>query len=212
MLVITLMSQKGGAGKSTLARQLAALAGEEGEALLIDCDPQATASKWWQRRQDLEPAPARPALLDLDGTTLAAAIEALRKARKPPAFVFVDTSPAVTHREAEAAKVADLVLVPVRPSGDDLEAVGDTLGILRRLGRKAAIVVNAAKTEGRATDARAALSVYPVPVCPIYLGDRAVYQDAAAEGRGVHEMRGQSAARAGAELRAVWQWIKGIDQ
>lgn len=211
MQVLAFMSQKGGAGKSTLARQLAAIAGEEGAALLIDCDPQSTASKWWNRRQDLTPAPAQPDLLDLGGHTLTAAISSLKSADRP-GRVFVDTSPAVSHREAEAAQVADLVIVPVRPSGDDLEAVGDTLAMLRRLDRRAAIVVNAAKSDSRAIEARAALSVYPVPVCPIHLGDRAIYQDAAAEGRGVHEMRGQSAARATAELRGVWQWIKEIEQ
>jgi chromosome partitioning protein len=125
--IFALISQKGGAGKSTLARQLAVLAGEENASILIDRDPQETTTKWWQRRQGLQPPPSRPDLLDLNGTDLATAAAALRK--RPEGVVFVDTRPAVGEPEAEAARAADLVIVPVRPSPDDLETVGETLKI-----------------------------------------------------------------------------------
>jgi chromosome partitioning protein len=205
--IFSLISQKGGAGKSTLARQLAVLAGEAGPSVLLDRDPQETSTKWWQRRQALHPPPKRPDLLDLDGSDLTAAMRSLRKQH---GVVFVDTRPAVADPEAEAARVADLVIVPVRPSPDDLEAVGETLKILRRLEKRAVVIVNAAKNEVRARDARAALSRYPVPVCPTHLGDRAVYLDAALEGRGIGEMRGAGARDAHAELGAVWTWIQEI--
>ncbi len=204
MQIFSLISQKGGAGKSTLARQLAVLAGEAGTSILIDRDPQGTSTKWWQRRQALQPSLERPDLLDLDGTDLTAAVTALRKQH---GIVFVDTRPAVAEPEAEAARIADLVIVPVRPSPDDLEAVGETLKILRRLDKRAVVIVNAAKNEVRARDARAALSRYPVPVCPVHVGDRAVYLDASLEGRGIGEMRGAAARDAHAELRTVWNWI-----
>ena len=207
MHIFSLVSQKGGAGKSTLARQLAVLAGEAGASVLIDRDPQETSTKWWQRRQGLQPTPERPDLLDLDGASLTAAAASLRKR---PGAVFVDTRPAVAEPEAEAARVADLVIVPVRPSPDDLEAVGETLKILRRLERRAVVVVNAAKNEMRARDARAALSRYPVPVCPTHIADRAIYLDASLEGRGVGEMRGSAARDAHAELRTAWAWIQEV--
>ncbi len=209
MQIFSLISQKGGAGKSTLARQFAVLAGEAGASVLIDRDPQETSTKWWQRRQALQPTPERPDLLNLDGSDLTAAVAELRK-RRGGGTVFVDTRPAVAEPEAEAARIADLVIVPVRPSPDDLEAVGETLKILRRLGRRAAVVVNAAKNEGRARDARAALSRYPVPVCPVHVADRAVYLDASLEGRGVGEMRGAAARDAQAELRSVWAWLQEV--
>ncbi len=104
MQIFSLISQKGGAGKSTLARQLAVLAGESGTSVLIDRDPQETSTKWWQRRQALSPTPARPDLLNLDGSNLSAATKALRK---QTGVVFVDTRPAVAEPEAEAARVAD---------------------------------------------------------------------------------------------------------
>lgn len=207
MQIFSLISQKGGAGKSTLARQLAVIAGQAGPSILIDRDPQATSTKWWQRRQALTPLPDQPELLDLDGTNLTTAVARLRR---QPGLVFVDTRPAVTEPEAEAARVADLVIVPVRSSPDDLEAVGETLKILRRLDKRAVLVVNAAKNEVRARDARAALSRYPVPVCPIHVADRAVYLDASLEGRGIGEIRGAAARDAFAELQSVWSWIKEV--
>jgi chromosome partitioning protein len=206
--IFALISQKGGAGKSTLARQLAVLAGEENASILIDRDPQETTTKWWQRRQGLQPPPSRPDLLDLNGTDLATAAAALRK--RPEGVIFVDTRPAVGEPEAEAARAADLVIVPVRPSPDDLEAIGETLKILRRLDKRVAVVVNAAKNEVRARDARAALSRYPVPVCPIHITDRAIYLDASLQGRGVGEMRGAAAREACAELRKLWTWVLEI--
>jgi chromosome partitioning protein len=205
--IFSLISQKGGTGKSTLARQFAVLAGEAGASILIDRDPQETSTKWWQRRQALRPAPEHPDLLDLDSTDLTKAADTLRSR---PGTLLVDTRPAVGEPEAEAARIARLVIVPVRPSPDDLEAVGETLKILRRLERRAVMVVNAAKNEVRARDARAALSRYPVPVCPTHIADRAVYLDASLEGRGVGEMRGSAARDAHAELRQVWTWIQEI--
>jgi chromosome partitioning protein len=203
--IYALISQKGGAGKSTIARQLAVFAGGAGPSYLIDRDPQATTTKWWSRRTELSPALDKPELVDLDGATLS---DAAAKLRSRPGVAFVDTRPAVEEPEAEAARVADLVIVPVRPSPDDLEAVGDTLRIIRRLQRPAVLVVNAAKNEARAVSARAALSRFPYPVCPTHLADRAIYLDASLEGRGVSEMRGSAARDAQAEVAAVWRWIQ----
>lgn len=209
MRTFALVSQKGGAGKSTLACHLAALAGETGPALMIDRDPQGTTAKWWSRRTDLDPPPEWPELVDLEGKPLAAAVAELRG---QAGALFVDTRPAVQEPEAEAARAADLVVVPVRPTMNDLEAVTDTLDMLKRINRPAAIVVNAARNEGRARDARAALSQYGVPVCPHYLTDRTVYHDAAVEGRTVMEMKGAAAEAGAAEMRKVWTWIEGTSR
>jgi chromosome partitioning protein len=201
----SLISQKGGAGKSTMARQLSVLAAEDGgSSFLIDRDPQATSSKWWQRRQEAEPPLRYPELLDLEGADLTRSVGALKA---KPGFLFIDTRPAVGEPEAEAARIADLVIVPIRPSPDDIEAVGDTLKILRRLNKRAVLVVNAARNEARAVSARAALSQYPVPVCPHHLTDRTAYLDASLEGRGVGEMKGAGAREATVEIRRVWEWI-----
>lgn len=208
MKVYSAISQKGGAGKSTLVRQLSVVVGVAGPCLLVDRDPQMTTTRWFNRRQQLSPVPPHPDLLDIGTVTLT---DAIGKLRKRDGTVFIDTRPAVTEPEAEAARVSDLVIVPVRPSPDDLEAVGETLKILKRLGKGAVLIVNAAKNEGRARDARAALSRYGVPVCPITVTDRAAYLDASLEGRGVGEMKGQGARDAFSELTQVWAWIQEIE-
>lgn len=205
MKIYSLISQKGGTGKSTLARQFAVLVGP---SVLIDRDPQQTTRKWWERRQQVEPAPEQPELLDINGSQLTEAAHVLRQ--REGGSVFIDTRPAVDGPEAEAAQVSDVVLIPVRPSPDDLEAVVETLRIVRRLERPAVLIVNAAKTSSRAIAARAALSRYPVPVCPYHVADRTVYLDASLEGRGVGEMRGAVAAEAAAELQRVWNWVQEI--
>ncbi|MAU43291.1 nucleotide-binding protein [Jiella pacifica] len=205
MRTYSLISQKGGAGKSTIIRQLAVLASENGPSVIIDRDPQGTSTKWWQRRQEIDPPLKYPDLLISEGLDLTRAVNALHG---KPGDLFIDTRPAVAEPEAEAARVSDVVIVPVRPSPDDLEAIGATLKIIRRLGKRAIVVVNAARNEARATSARAALSRYPVPVCPHHLTDRTIYLDAALEGRGVSEMRGGPAEMATAEIRRVWNWIR----
>lgn len=205
MKVISLISQKGGAGKSTLACHLAILAGEEGPAYILDRDPQQTSAKFLGRRQALEPAPEQPQLLDLGSRSLTAAVEALR-ARE--GTLVIDTRPAVAQPESEAAKVSDVVIVPVRPSPNDLEAVVDTLSMLKALNRRALLVVNAVRSKQRAVEAKAALSRFNVPTCPVTITDRTIFYDAAIQGRGALEVRGHGAREAAEEVRAVWQWIK----
>ena len=205
MKVYTLLSQKGGAGKSTLARQLAVLAGDDGPSYILDRDPQGTCRRWLDRRGEGEDAPERPELLDIGAVSLT---QAVAQMRGTPGSLFIDTRPQIAEPEAEAARAADVVIVPVRPSPDDLEAVGDTLAMLRRLDITPLVVVNAARTPGRALAARAALSQHGVRVCPHHLADRTVYLDASLEGRALHEMRGSAASSAAAEIRQVWAWIQ----
>lgn len=210
MKVIALVSQKGGSGKSTLAEALSCLAGEEGPALLVDRDqPQRTASKWWNRRQRHDPPPETPTLFDLGNRTLTETVAALRlRADMRRATLVIDTRPAVSQPESEAAQAADLVIVPVRPSPNDLEAVADSLTMLRTLGRPTVLVASACRNEARATWLKSALSRFKVPTCPHYVTDRTVFADAATEGRWVAEMKGSDARKAEAELRSVWAWIK----
>lgn len=206
MRTYALLSQKGGAGKSTLTRAFSVIAGEAGPSWIIDRDSkQATAGRWHQRRQEIEPAPEQPGLIDLEGGSLAAAVAALKS---QPGTLFIDTRPAVEASEEEAARVADVILVPVRPSMDDLEAVGDTLTMVRKLGKRALLLVNSARNPRRAEIARAALSVHPEATCPHHVTDRAVFQDASVAGLGVGEMQGAAARDADAELRKVWTWVE----
>jgi chromosome partitioning protein len=100
--------------------------------------------------------------------------------------LFVDTAPAVTEREAEAARVADLVIVPVRP---------------RRRADRHRVDRQGRTRLGGAADRLGAVDDDDGPSLKA--------QDAHTEGRSVLEMRGAAARQAADELRAVWHWIRG---
>lgn len=183
MFVVVVASQKGGSGKTTLARNLAVAAGAG--AALVDTDPQGSLTDWWNRRLADAPALAR-----LDGD-LKAGIAALAESRMR--IVFVDTPPSVHPWLGDLLRQADLVLVPVRPSPDDLGAVSATFDLVEAAGRPFAFVVSPAK-QGTllARDAVPALAQHG-RVAPAVILDRVEFPTAAIAGLGVTEREGPGA-------------------
>jgi chromosome partitioning protein len=201
MKVIVLASQKGGVGKSTLSGNLAVgaeLAGD-GPAVLIDTDPQGSLSAWWNAREANAPALA-PATL----AGLGAKLEALEAAGF--AYAVVDTPPAITDAIRAVVALADLVLIPVKPSPHDLRAVGRTVEIAREGGKPFYFVVTQAKGNALLTvQAMAALSEHGV-VAPAIMHDRVDYASSMTDGRTVQESdpKGRSAA----EVATLWAFVK----
>lgn len=119
MRTIAVMSQKGGAGKTTVSVHLAVAAQQDGyRAAVIDLDPQATARKWGDKRVT-EPevigdhAERLPHLIDL--------------ARANGAdLLIIDTAPNADRASLTAARAADMILIPCRPAAFDLEAIEAT--------------------------------------------------------------------------------------
>ena len=125
MKVIAIISQKGGAGKTTLAVHLATAAAAAGHtAAIIDLDPQATAASWGDRRIASAPevisgqAARLPALMKVAGDNGAD-------------FLILDTAPNADQTASLAARAADVVLIPCRAAAFDLEAIETTLMLLR---------------------------------------------------------------------------------
>jgi chromosome partitioning protein len=201
MKVIVLASQKGGVGKSTRSGNLAVgaeLAGD-GPAVLIDTDPQGSLSAWWNAREANAPALA-PATL----AGLGAKLEALEAAGF--AYAVVDTPPAITDAIRAVVALADLVLIPVKPSPHDLRAVGRTVEIAREGGKPFYFVVTQAKGNALLTvQAMAALSEHGV-VAPAIMHDRVDYASSMTDGRTVQESdpKGRSAA----EVATLWAFVK----
>jgi chromosome partitioning protein len=123
-----LLARKGGAGKTTVAIHLGVLAHTAGERVVFfDLDPQRSLALWWQNR-----AADSPSLVETDARRLP---DLLREAAAEGYdFAVVDTPPAVTFDTARVAGVADLVLIPLRPSLPDLYAVEGTRLWSRRPG------------------------------------------------------------------------------
>lgn len=190
MKTIVLASQKGGAGKTTLTAHLAVVAEQEGAgpAVLIDTDPQGSLSAWWNAREADAPALASTSLADLPAKLQALASAGFKLA-------VIDTPPAITAAIRDVVRLADLVLIPTRPSPHDLRAVGSTVDIAQETGRPFAFAVTQAKPTARLTvQAVAALSVHGA-VAPSIVHDRVDYAASMVDGRTVRETdpRGRSA-------------------
>lgn len=199
-LVIVLASQKGGAGKTTLAAHLAVVAeaAGAGPAVLIDTDPQGSLSAWWNERQVDSPALALSSVAELPKNLA-------ELAQAGFAVAVVDTPPAITEAISSVVRSANLVLIPTRPSPHDLRAVGSTVALVEEAGKPFAFVVTQAKPNARLTvQAVTALSAHGV-VAPSIVHDRVDFAASMIDGRTVTETdrKGKSAA----EMAELWKFV-----
>ena len=200
MTVIAVISQKGGAGKTTLALHLAAAAEEAGRtALVIDLDPQATASQWASWRED-----APPVVIDSAPPRLAAKIEQARG--QGVDFIVIDTPPHADSAASAAVEAADLTLVPCRPSAFDLAAVKTTAQLVTMRKANAAVIFTAGPPNAHRTydEARELVGDYGVNCGGPMLPDRAAFRHAAAAGKTVMEI--EPDGKAAQDVRALYKW------
>lgn len=200
MPIIGIISQKGGTGKTTLALHLAAAAQEAGQvSLVIDTDPQATASQWAAWRGD-----APPEVIDSPPPRLAAKVEAAKG--QGATLIVIDTPPHADSAARAAAEIADLVLIPCRPSAFDLSAIQTTAKLVQLLRKPAYVVFTAGNPNAPRVYAEAGELVdsYGTPPCPVTLPDRAIYRHASAEGRTVTEA--EPAGKAADDVRELYKW------
>lgn len=200
MTTIAIVSQKGGTGKTTLAIHLAAAAERQGEvALIIDADPQATASQWAAWRDE-----APPEVIDSAPPRIAAKIEQAKEAGAT--FIVIDTPPHADTTASKAMEAADLVLIPCRPSAFDLAAIRTTARLVQLRAKPAWVVFTAGPPHAERIYADAAnlLSGFGVPVCPHRIADRAAFRHASAAGKTVFEL--EPGGKAANEIEHVHTW------
>ena len=149
MRVLALASQKGGSGKTTLSGHLAVQAQRAGAGpvVLIDIDPQGSTADWWNEREAEYPAFAQTTV-----ARLASDLQALRE--QGFKLAVLDTPPAITMAIQSVISVAELIVVPTRPSPHDLRAVGATVDLCERAGKPLVFVVNAATPKAKITSGR----------------------------------------------------------
>lgn len=201
MPTIAIISQKGGAGKTTLALHLAAAAEDAGHtSLVIDVDPQATASEWAAWRKD-----APPVVIDSAPPRLAAKIEQAKS--QGAEFIVIDTPPHADRAASSAVDVADLVLIPCRPSAFDLAAIKTTASLIKMRGKPAFVVFTAGSPTAPRMYAEATQLVqsYGMDTCPHIIADRAAFRHAAAEGKTAMEM--EPNGKAAHEVEALYMWV-----
>lgn len=201
MKTIVINSQKGGSGKTTLAAHLAVEAERAGDGpvYLIDTDPQGTLSTWHEHRQAETPQRVEVPLEDL-ATGLA-----VLKQRKA-GYCFIDTAPTRTDENAALFRLADLVIVPIRPSPSDLWAAAATVALLKDGRIPFLFVLNQVKSNASITaQAAAALSAHG-QVARSFVGDRVPYAAAMTDGRTAIELAPKGPAAI--ETAALWFDIK----
>lgn len=205
MLVVALVAQKGGSGKTTLSVGLACAAAAAGHSVaIVDLDPQATAASWGDRR-----SADSPVVLSVQPPRLPRILEAA--AAQGVDLAVVDSAPRADQSALAAVKASDLVLVPCRPAVYDLETVSTTVDLVRAARPDVALrcVLNAVPSRGlRALQARELLAELGVPVCAAGLGHRVVVDHAAVAGLvpAEYEPRGKSAA----EMDALYNEISSL--
>ena len=201
MDILTIASQKGGAGKTTLAAHLAAEAERTGwgPVAIVDIDPQGSLSDWWNQR-----AAEMPAFAAVEIDRLPAHMVALR--RQGINLVIIDTPPALIDTIKAAIAIADLLLIPARPSPHDLRAVGVVVEIAEQVGKPFCFVVNGAAPRSLiAVEGRDALAQHG-PVAPVILHQRIDFATSMIDGRTVGELNRQS--RSAQELTQLWNYVK----
>jgi chromosome partitioning protein len=203
MKTVALLSQKGGSGKSTLAVHLAVIAQAAGRrVVLIDLDPQRSTAGWWETR-----ASETPEMVETVPGELRTVLEAAQADGVD--LCVLDTRPSAGADATAAAAVADLVLIPTRPSIFDLRAIGATVEIVAAAKVSAFIVLNGApagrgiKEASTTADARRALADYALPVAPVSIGLRAALAHALVDGRAVNEF--DPTGKAAREMAQLWK-------
>lgn len=204
MKTVVITSQKGGSGKTTIVAHLAVAAEEAGHGptVLIDTDPQQTLATWWKTREMETPKLASVTLREL-----ASKLIDLREMGFT--WCFIDTPPALTKQNRHVLGLADLVLIPTRPSPNDLWSLGATLGLIGETGRPFVFVLTQAKGNARITvQTRAALSEHG-RIFEVVIHDRVDYAASMTDGRTALEIA--RSGRAAAEVTELWGLLRRHD-
>jgi len=182
MHIIVVASQKGGSGKTTLSRSLAVAAQQAtGATALLDTDPQGSLTSWWNRREG-----ETPILVKIDPAELESGIAKLEAAGIE--YLFIDTPPSVHPELAQLLAQATLAVIPVRPSPDDLDAIGDTLSLVEAAGCPFVFVLTQAKPRTRLQMQAVMALAKHGKLAPTVIHDRTDFPTAAITGKTVTEM------------------------
>lgn len=211
--IITVAQQKGGAGKTTLAAQLAVTWAKRGNTVaVVDIDPQRSLASWhaWRVENQADSAPLH--LSDVAGWRLGTELDRLRGRFD---LVIVDTPPHAETEARAAVRAGDVVLLPVQPSPMDLWATRTTVDMAAKENTEALIIMNRMPPRGKLPDMMLEkLLEEGLPIAHTKLGNRVAYAASMMEGKGVVEYQPSSTAarEIGALATEVLATLKGRDK
>ncbi len=199
MKVLAILSQKGGAGKTTLALHLAVEAERLGlTTAVIDLDPQASAASWGDSRPHNSPA-----VVSAQASRLSQVLTAARGG--DARLAIIDTAPHSESAALAAAREADLILIPCRPAILDLRAISHTIDLARMVAKPVAVVLNSVPSRGTLLhEAEEALEDSDVTVCPESLGQRSAFIHSLTAGLAAQEYEPQG--KAAREIERLTRW------
>lgn len=202
MKTIAVMSRKGGAGKSTLAVHMATAAAAAGKrVMLVDMDPQRSSLEWARERR-------APWPIVIEGRAGALFTTHRAAEREGIDLMIVDSRSSVDTEAAEAARLADLCLMVVRPTFFDLQAAGRTVQLVANMRRAGLFVLNQAPVRRNGAEPRVIrdavrhLTEHGFDLAEVGLRQRAAYQNAMWKGLGAQEDRPDS--QAAFEINSLW--------
>ena len=203
MKKIVVMSQKGGVGKTTGTINLSVAASQAGHNVaVIDLDPQASATRWGDNRTDDAPIVVSAHAVRLPEVLHAAEADGIT-------LVIIDTPPSKDPDLVDVARVADLALIPCRPSGFDLDAIRSTINVGTTARVPMRILFNAVRSQGsRYYDAKKAVSPYGVETLPCFLGNRVAFEDSILNGQSVLEY--EPTGKASHEVNVLYNQIMDV--
>ena len=201
MQVLAFASQKGGAGKTTLAGHVAVQAERmgKGPVALLDADPQGSLADWWNER-----AADTPAFVKTSIEHLTDDIDRLRDLGFE--LLIIDTPPAITSTIATVIGLSDLVVSPTRPSPHDLRSVVRTVDLAENLDKPLIFVVNAAPARAKITvNVAIALSQHGT-LAPSIIHQRSDFASSMIDGRTVIEI--SRASPSAKEIAELWEYLE----
>lgn len=205
-MIISVLQQKGGVGKTTLATNISAALAAQGEkVLLVDADPQHSALDWGTKRETSPPF----TLMGLPTAVLHRDLPPLLG--NPYTVIVIDGPGKIADIPRSALMASNIALIPVQPSPYDVWSAGDILGILKEAlsfgaSVKAAFVVNRKiPNSNLGRDVTDALAEHELPVFETHIQQRICYAESAGKGLSVVEMKqsSQSHKQAAEEIRTL---------
>lgn len=200
MRVIAIVSRKGGSGKTTLAGHLAVAAEQHGAGpvAIMDTDPQASLTDWWNAREN-----DVPLFVQTSFENLADDSRKLKEAGIK--LLIIDTPPAISASIETCIAMADLVVIPSRPSPHDIRSVATTVELVEHLGKPLVFVLNAAIGRAKITTEAISILSRHGPIAPVLVGQRVDFAASMTDGRTVMELPGKS--KSAAEISGLWSYL-----
>ena len=198
--IITVAQQKGGAGKTTLAANLAiAYAQGKRRVAVADIDPQQSLTMWHALRQELHGDDSGITVVPVGGWKLATELDRLRRDYD---IVVIDSPPHAETDAKIAVRQARLVVIPVQPSPMDVWATEPILEVAQKEKAPVMLVLNRVPARANLTESMMfEIKDYGAQVSSVRIGNRVAFAGAMLKGLGVTEM--EPKGRAAQEIRAL---------